>query len=484
MFIDSHAHVASPEFDADREEVIARARDGGIDLILEVGLSGPEGSFENAVALVERHDFMYLAVGVHPHDATTYDAQLEQRLIKLAEHPKVMAWGEIGLDYYYNNSPREVQREAFARQLRVARELSLPVIIHTREAEEDTLASLGEHWGRGRQGIMHCFTGSLDMARECVKLGFHISFSGIVTFKTADALRQVARQVPIERLLIETDCPYLAPAPNRGKRNEPLFVKDVAKQIAEVRDLLPEDIGRITSYNFRSLFEARLKPEHRFQRGRTIVYQIRDSLYINLTNRCTSLCVFCSRVDDPVASAYWLGMTAEEEPTAEEVIQAIGDPSRFRELVFCGYGEPTLKLEELKAVGRYLKSSGAYVRVDTIGHANLIHGRNVVPELVGLVDEFSMSLNAPTREQYEKLVRSDWPEESFDSALQFAREAVRHGFIVTLSVVRLPNLDVEACRQIAERVGARFRVREFVGLTGTEFLAENRQPSPTNISGS
>jgi len=475
MFIDSHAHIESPEFDADREAVIARAREGGVDVILEVALNNRDESFEKALRLVEQHDFIYLALGVHPHDATMSNPQLEQRLVRLAEHPKVIAWGEIGLDYYYDNSPREIQREVFSRQLHLARELGLPVIIHSREAEQDTLEILHKHWDRGRKGIMHCFTGSRAMAHECLTLGLSISFSGIVTFKKAEELRQIAREMPIERMLIETDSPYLAPALNRGKRNEPLFVREVAKQIADLRQLHPEDIGRITAYNFRRLFEERLHPKHRFKRERTIVYQIRDSLYINLTNRCTSLCAFCSRVEDPVASGYWLGMSAEEEPTAAEVIEAIGDPSRYREFVFCGYGEPMLKLEELKAVGRYLKSKGAYVRVDTIGHAALIYGWNVVPELKGAVDEFSISLNAPTREQYEKLVRSDWPDKSFDAALEFAREAIRQGFIVTLTVVRLPHLDLDACRQIAQQIGARFRIRELVGLTGTEFLRENRQ---------
>lgn len=475
-FIDSHAHLSAPEFDADRDAVIARARERGVELILNVALSESDEGFQRALELAERYDFLYVAIGVHPHDARRYNSELEQKLFRLAEHPKVIAWGEIGLDYHYDHSPPDVQREVFSRQLRLARLRQLPVVIHTREAEEDTLTILREHWReKGREGVMHCFTGSHQLARACLAQGFHISFSGIITFKNADDLRQLARWVPIERMLIETDCPYLAPVPYRGRRNEPVYVREVARQIADVRDLLPYDIGRITSCNFRRLFEKRLRPEHRFERRRTIVYHIRDSLYVNLTNRCTSLCVFCSRVDDPVASGYWLGMSADEEPTAEEVIAAIGDPRRYREIVFCGYGEPTLKLKELVEIGRYVKAHGGRVRVDTIGHANLIHGRNVVPEFVGAVDEFSLSLNAPTREQYEKLVRSEWPDRAFDAALDFAREAVRHGFEVTFTVVRLPHLDVDACRRIAQRIGARFRVREYVGMTGTEFAPENRE---------
>jgi TatD DNase family protein len=475
-YVDSHAHLSSPEFDPDREAVIARARAGGVELILEVALSDSRRGFARAIALAERYEFVYLAIGIHPHDARRYSSALEEKLFALAGHPKVIAWGEIGLDYHYDHSPPERQREVFARQLRLARIRGLPVIIHTRDAEADTLAILREHWQeKGRQGVMHCFTGSANLARTCLEEGFYISFSGIVTFKNAATLRKLLLWVPMDRVLIETDSPYLAPVPHRGRRNEPLYVREVARQLAEIRELFPPDIGRITSYNFRRLFEKRLRPEHRFYPRRTIVYQIRDSLYVNLTNRCTALCVFCTRVNRPISSGYWLGMSADEEPTADEVIAAIGDPRRYREIVFCGYGEPTLKLGELIEVGRFVKAHGGRVRVDTIGHANLIHGRNVLPECVGAVDEFSISLNAGDREQYEKLVRSEWPERAFDAAIEFAREAVRQGFLVTLTAVRLPNLNIKACRKIAERIGARFRIREYVAMTGTEFWSQNRQ---------
>ncbi len=256
MFIDSHVHLDAPQFADDRDEVVARAIEGDVKLMLNIGAGYVEQGFpDTALALAEKYDFIYLAFGLHPHDAKLYDQRWEEQLLMLSKHPKVLAWGEIGLDYYYDNSPREVQRDVFRRQVQLARERRLPVIIHTREAEEDTLAILRQDWeGCGLEGIMHCFTGSLEMAQACLDLGFYISFSGIVTFRNAEVLRDVARQVPLERLLIETDCPLLAPMPMRGKRNEPLFVRHVARQLAEIKDLEEEAIGRITNANFRRLF--------------------------------------------------------------------------------------------------------------------------------------------------------------------------------------------------------------------------------------
>lgn len=471
MYIDSHAHIEMDEFDSDREQVIRRALDAGVEMIVNIGNGDvAKDSHRSAFRVADEYPFIYTTVGVHPHEARLLDDELYARLQEMAAHPKVIAWGEIGLDYHYDNSPREAQRDAFRRQLRAARELKLPAVIHTREAEQDTLEILSQEWkGSGLAGVIHCFTGTRELAEEAIKLGFYISFSGVVTFKSAPDLRDTAKHLPIERLLIETDSPFLAPVPHRGRRNEPAYVVETARAIAALRNLAPEDVGRITSVNFKRLFKLGDWGQSPAVAQRNIVYRIRDALYVNLTNRCTSLCAFCTRVDDPVASGYYLGLAEQEEPAATEVIAEIGDPTRFREVVFCGYGEPTIKLDELKEVARFVKERGGRTRLDTIGHGSLLHGRDIAPELGGLIDEISMSLNAPTREQYEKIVRSDWPDRAFDAAIEFARSAAAQGIKVYLSVVRLPNLDIEACRRIAESVGAELRVRELVGMTGTEF---------------
>ncbi len=258
MFIDSHAHIDGPEYDADRDEVIQRARDVGVDTILNVGTGDPHsGSLERAVDLAEDQQAIYAAVGVHPHDARLFDDQAEQRILGLVKQSaRVIAWGEIGLDYHYDNSPRDVQQRVFKRQLDLAGECDLPVIIHTREAEADTIEILRSSYSANtRGGIMHCFGGSLELAETAIELGFLISFSGNITFKKAEDIRRVASRLPLNKSLIETDCPYLTPVPFRGKRNEPARVVEVAKALAGIHDIDVDEVGRITSRTFREFFD-------------------------------------------------------------------------------------------------------------------------------------------------------------------------------------------------------------------------------------
>ncbi len=275
MFVDSHCHIDGAEYDADRDDVINRARDAGVGTMLNVGTGDPHsGAFERAVELAETHTGIYAAVGVHPHDAKLFDDRAEQRLVDLVkQRQRVIAWGEIGLDYHYDHSPREVQRAVFARQLRLARSLNLPVIIHSREANDDTIAILREVQAGGtgvspvnhaqdadatteqkKSGVLHCFGGTLEMATSAIALGFFISFAGNLTFKKAEDLREIARQLPLDRLLVETDCPYLTPAPFRGKRNEPARVVETARCLAELHHKELAEIGRVTSENFAKLF--------------------------------------------------------------------------------------------------------------------------------------------------------------------------------------------------------------------------------------
>lgn len=256
MFIDSHAHIDGHEFDADREEVIQRAQAAGVSVIFNVGTGDPHSdAFERAVELGKAHESVFTAIGTHPHDARLYDDAAEAKIKNLINNNHVIAWGEIGLDFHYDNSPRDVQIEVFKRQLRAARECDLPVVIHTREAEAETIDILqSEYKEAPRRGVFHCFSGSMDLARRSIEIGFMISFSGIVTFKKADELRAVAKQAPLDRLLIETDCPYLTPIPYRGKRNEPAYVVEVARCLAALHDVNIEDMARITSENFNRFF--------------------------------------------------------------------------------------------------------------------------------------------------------------------------------------------------------------------------------------
>jgi TatD DNase family protein len=261
VYIDSHAHIEMDDFAADREAVIGRALDAGVEVIVNVGNGDvSKDSHSAAFRVAEGHPFIFTTVGVHPHEASLLDEELTARLVDLSGHPKVIAWGEIGLDYHYDNSPREAQRKAFRKQLQLARERRLPAVIHTREAEADTIAILGDEWrGSGLPGVIHCFTGTRGFAEEAIKLGFSISFSGVVTFKKAEDLRLTAGALPIEKVLIETDSPFLAPVPFRGRRNEPAYVVETARAVGELRGLSAEEVGRITAENFKRLFRERLE---------------------------------------------------------------------------------------------------------------------------------------------------------------------------------------------------------------------------------
>jgi TatD DNase family protein len=253
--IDSHAHIDSADFDADREAMLERARAAGVATILAIG-SGPEiEKLGAAIPYAEKHDWIYAAAGIHPHEARHATDAHYAELDRLARHPRAIAWGEIGLDYHYDHSPRDVQANVFRHQLEQARAAKRPVIIHCREAWPDCLKILEEAWrSSGLGGIFHCFSGTLEEARWGLDMGFLVSFAGNMTYPKSQGLRDVARGIPLDRLLVETDSPYLAPQTHRGKRNEPAFVVDVARTLANVRDLAPDEGARVTAENFRRFF--------------------------------------------------------------------------------------------------------------------------------------------------------------------------------------------------------------------------------------
>jgi TatD DNase family protein len=255
MIADSHAHLDMTDFGEDLEEVLARATSAGLDLILTIGTARPgDDCVDRTLKLAEEHNFIYAAIGVHPHDARLADGDYFSRLEAVAEHPKVVLWGEIGLDYHYDNSPREVQRRALRHQLQIARRKSMPISIHCRDAWPDLLLILGEEWSGGHPGgILHSFTGTRHHAQAFADLGFLVSFSGMITFKKAEGIREAARSLRLDQVLVETDCPYLAPVPHRGKRNEPAFVIDVARGLAATMGVELSDVAAATSKNLRRL---------------------------------------------------------------------------------------------------------------------------------------------------------------------------------------------------------------------------------------
>jgi TatD DNase family protein len=249
--VDSHCHLDDKQFDPDRNEVIERALEAGVERMMAIGTGSGPPDLEAALRLARQHGFIYATVGVHPHDASKATPETFAAMEALAAESKVLAIGEIGLDYHYDFSPRGVQRNVFIEQLKLAGRAGKPIVIHTREAWDDTLLVLREHWSGS--GIMHCFSGGSAEARQALDLGFYLSFGGVLTFPKADALREAARLAPEDRLLIETDAPYLAPVPQRGKRNEPAFMVETARRLAEVRGAAPEHIAEVTTANFERL---------------------------------------------------------------------------------------------------------------------------------------------------------------------------------------------------------------------------------------
>jgi TatD DNase family protein len=453
MLIDSHAHLEMKDFDKDRNRVIARAVEAGVRHIITVATTIPDG--HKALDIAQKNESVFLSIGIHPHEAKDIREGDYAELRSLSKEKKVVAFGEIGLDFYRNHSPRQVQLARFRELLRLGKDLQLPIILHDRDAHEEILKILREE-GNGRwRGVFHCFSGDVPLAKKVIQMGFFISIPGTVTFSKATTQQEVVRCIPLEKILLETDCPYLAPEPYRGKRNEPAFIRNTAEKVASLKSLSFEDVCRITSLNARALFGI----GEELPKGK-IVYPIRNSLYLNLTNRCSNLCTFCAKKASYVVKGHDLELS--REPSAEELVQAVGDPQRYQEIVFCGFGEPLLRLETVKTVAAELKKKGARVRIDTDGQANLVYGRNILPELKGLVDAVSVSLNAESPEKYQRLCRSPFGEESFHGILDFIREAKKVIPEVVATIVEMPGVDVEACRRLAEEeLGVKFKRRAY-----------------------
>ena len=449
--IDTHAHLDFPDYKDDIDEVIERAGEVGVEYMINVGTT--VASSNKSIELAKQYEQIYASIGIHPNEASKVSGEEWSRLEALAGGDKVVAIGETGLDYYRDRSKREDQKRLFHQHIELAQRHNLPVIIHNREASSDCLDIVHEYSGKIK-GVVHCFAGTVEDAEEFLKLGFHVSFAGPITFPKADNLREALKAVPVERLLLETDCPFLAPQPKRGKRNEPSYLQYTIPVLAELYKLSVEDIQRITTLSAKKLFgigQVNTKGE--------IAYVIRNSLYLNITSRCSNRCVFCSRETAPYVKGHYLGL--KEDPTVEELIDAIGDPSGYDEVVFCGFGESTERMDVLTAVAGYLKSKGSKVRLDTNGLGDLINGRSICEELKGLIDTICISLNTNIEEEYQKLCNSEFDGNAYPSLISFIKKAKDNIPDVMVSIVGMPKIDVEACRKIADELGVRFRVREY-----------------------
>ncbi|MCS7262144.1 MAG: YchF/TatD family DNA exonuclease [Aquificaceae bacterium] len=446
--VDTHCHLDLLE----EEELRQTLQDKDLEYLITVGYD--RKTIGNALRLAEEHHHVYCAVGFHPHEADKVGEQDFQWLKEVARHPKVRALGEMGLDYYKNYSDKKRQEEVFRRQISIARELGLPIVVHSREAEQDTLRILKEEKAYEVGGVMHCFTGSYEFMRACADLGFYISYSGIITYPSATGLREVVKKTPTYRLLVETDAPFLAPQPVRGKPNKPPYLRHVIEALAQlVPNSTPQDVERMTAENAKLLFNLLSE-----RKKESITYRINNRLYINLTNKCNLHCTFCQRERERnfMVKGYWVWVS--RDPTVEEVIKEIGDPTQYEEVVFCGYGEPTLRFSALKEIARWVKQKGGKVRVDTNGLMFTFLPKESLRELKGLVDVWSVSLNAPDPETYQQVCKPA-QQEAFKHVVEFIKEAVREGFRVVATAVDYEGVDMKRTEDLARSLGAQFRGR-------------------------
>lgn len=449
--IDTHAHLDFPQYGSDRDEIIKSAFENGLEAIFNIGTDIE--SSRKSIKLAEKYEHIYASVGVHPHDSKDCPKDYIPRLEEMATHRKVVAIGEMGLDYYRNLSPRDTQRRVFNEQLELALKLDLPAVVHIRESVDESLRIL-ERCGI-KKGVLHSFPGDEDEARAGIDIGFFISFAGPITYPKSSR-PQVAGSLPLSRIIAETDSPYLAPQVYRGKRNRPEYVRYVIEKLTEI--LSPYtfgDIDRITSYNARRLFGLPLAKTPR------IAYKIRRSLYLNLTNRCSCNCYFCPRIASDsgyVAGHYLLLKT---EPTAEQVLSAIDGESDFDEIVFCGLGEPTIRIKELLKIATVLKAKGHRIRLNTNGHGNLINRTDLPMKLAGLIDKISISLNTQDAQTYVEICKPDSGEDAYRAMIEFIKGCRSHDIQAVASVVDVPEVDLEACGKLATGLGIELKIRKY-----------------------
>jgi TatD DNase family protein len=444
-----------PQFAADIDAVIGRALGSGVGEVLNVGYD--RAGMGETLELADGYGCVYASLGLHPHEARNWSDELESELKKSIMRRKVLAVGEIGLDYYRDLSPREVQRDVFRRQIGLALYFEKPIIVHSRQAFDDVVRILEEEGAREVGGIVHAFSGDLEEAGRVIDLGFLVGIGGPVTYRKSK-LPDVVSSLPSSAFVLETDCPYLPPEPHRGKRNEPAYVGLVAEKVAGILGVTVEDIERAAEVNYRYLLhgERNVPPQ--------VAYRLKGNIYVNVTGSCTNNCRFCARLQ-PNNFLYGYNLNLITDPTVDGMVDAVrelaaGDP--HGEIVFCGYGEPTCRLHDILDVAERLSDLGLPFRVNTNGHGNLINRRNIVPELERTVQRISVSLNAPDRNTYIRLCRPDAGARAFDSLMDFIRKASASSLECEVTALDCPEIDTDRCRALVEGIqGARFRIRKF-----------------------
>jgi len=419
--IDSHCHLNLEHFEDDREVTIGRAINDGVTGFMNIGYD--RSSLRQTLELVEEYPFMFGAAGVHPHDATSYNAELDTEVRNALDHPRMVAVGEIGLDFYRDIAPREVQLDVFRKMIALSREKDhRPIVIHCRDAFNEVIETLiGE--GVNYRGIFHAFSGGEAEANSIFTLGFHVGIGGVVTYKNARLAETVA-MLPIEKLVIETDSPYLTPHPWRGKRNEPAFVAHVVRTIARVKNMTVAEVDRITTENY---FTAMGLPMEMLPRP---VYKVADAVYIQ---------------------------AAQATPADLDSVA----PDGASEAVLTGVVDPLDNLEHTLALASHARERGWRVRVNSQGFANQTAGRDVTKELNGLVDEIDVTLFGVNSRQHDELAYPLVGNDGWEQIRDFVRSSVGSGIETVCEFVATPGFEPEPCRQFARDLGARYDIRMY-----------------------
>jgi TatD DNase family protein len=465
MLIDSHAHLQDKKFARDLDRVLERAEDAGIEHLVVVG-DRVETS-RRAVAMTRRYPFMTAAVGIHPHYESSFVPKMLLELSALARETGVVAIGEIGLDYHYPNCNIDRQKEMFVAQGRLAGRRGLPLVIHCRDAYDDLSELIEQNEKISRRGIIHCFSGSYEQARRFLTLGFYLGIGGALTYPNGVELRHTVERLGLDRIVVETDSPYLPPQVKRGRRNEPSYLKHTIKALADVSGFSYQDVARMTRANALRVLglPGKIATE--------AVFAIRRELHVTITNECPNCCRYCPRNSDYYALGYHLKL--DRERAVPELLASIGDPTTHDAIVLSGLGEPTMRWDACLEMARDLKRLGARVVLDTNGLGSLVNKRDIAPEMTGLFDGVRINMVAQDRQAYNFLSQTTLPDQAFDAMLAFAgrcRDCVPE---VTMNVLTVPAVDVEACRALAEdRLKACFRVNEYhpVGRVMPEVLAD------------
>ncbi len=452
MLIDSHVHLQDKKFSRDLDRVLDRAEDAGIEWLVVIG--DRIESSRKAVELARGHRSVSVVVGVHPHHADQFSPSELLELDKLSRHEGVVAIGEIGLDYHYPGFNSGRQKECFLAQAHLAARRELPLVLHCRDAYDDLLETIRRDERVPRRGIIHCFSGTHEQACAFIDMGFYLGIGGAITYPNGTALRELVGRVALERIVCETDAPYLPPQCKRGRRNEPSYMKHTIKALADLSGLSFQDAARITKANAVRVFDLPRRIDA------TLTYQIRKTLYLCITNRCTNDCYFCQRCSDYMVMGHFLQLG--EEPEAQQLLDRIEDPQAYHEIVLSGLGEPTLRWDVCLETARRLKEQGSRVRLNTNGCGNLINGRNIIPEMAGLVDAVAINLVAHDQATYNRIGRPQDPDRAWGAMREFTTICKEYVPDVILTIIAVPEVDVEACRVLAEdQLEVRLRVREY-----------------------